>query len=246
MSITVDRLFYGAHRSARLVTLEQTILNPDQTEEARQTYNSMVDGWRADGATISHIAREIFDINPAQADYSIGPNGDWDTEWPDRIERAGILVTQNGNPVPEYPMHVLTIDEYQLWTLKTQETNWPWCLWYERSGPPLGTVHLLYVPTDGNQVALYLEQFLLPIDATGDTTIEFPPGYQEAIESNLAVRLAARTPGAQLAPGMEEIARTSFMRIKNANNRPLARVSDFQHGSYRSSVYNGNRYGNRG
>ncbi len=200
----------------------------------------MVDGWRADGLTISHVARLLFNIIPSKGDYTIGLSGDFDTPWPDRVERAGMVLTSE-TPNPEYPIFPLSIDEWKEWTLKTQSTNWPRVYFYERSYP-LGILHLLYVPTDANQIALYLEEALLPISATGDTLLDFPPGYQEAIESNLAVRIAAKSPGSNIQEFTVELSRSSLMLIKNANNRPLKRGHDFERGPYRTNVYVGNRY----
>lgn len=243
MSITVDNLFYGAYRDAGLVKHEGTGLSDDQTEEARQLYNRMIDSWRADGLTISHISRKLYPITPGQGDYTIGPSGDWDTVWPTRVERMSIVLSQY-SPEPEYPIFPLTVDEWQDWTYKKQVTNWPRRYFYERDFP-LGILHLLYVPSDANSAAIYEEQPLSQIDATGDALLEFQPGYQEAIETNLAKRIAARFPGQSSISRLTlELSESSLDLIKNNNNRPLQRTTDFAR-SGRSDIYNGNRYGTR-
>lgn len=240
-SLTVDQLFNAAYGYAGLLDFEQVGLGADETEQSRQTYNSMVDAWRSDGLTVSHIQRLLFQLIPNQGDYTIGEGGDFDTAWPDRVERAGIVLTEE-NPQPEYKLYQLTIDEYQEWVLKGQSTNWPFRYWYERSFP-LGILHFLYIPTDTNQVALYLEEHILPINTTGNAIIEYQPGYQEAIETNLAVRLAMKLPRAQLKPGVEVLARSSLALIKNANNRPLVRESDLGRQGGRTNIWAGNRWG---
>lgn len=240
--ITVDQLNIAAYAYAGLSPFEQVGLNADQTETCRQTYNAMVNAWKADGLTVWHIARTLFPLTPNQGDYTIGDGGDFDTPWPERVERAGIVLTEQ-TPQPEYPLYQLTVDEYQEWVLKGQSTNWPFRYWYERSYP-LGIIHFLYIPTDSNQVALYLEEFLLPIDATGDSIVDWPPGYQEAIETNMAIRLAMKIPGANISNDTKVLARSSLALVKNANNRPLVRESDLGRQGGRSSVYAGNRYGN--
>lgn len=242
MSISVNQLFYGGWRDAGLVLVEQTGLDSAQLEEARQIYNRMVDAWRSDGLTISHLSRNPFPIVPNKSDYTIGPGGDIDTLWPERIERASIEITSQ-SPSPELPMVALTIDEWQDWRLKRQITNWSRAFFYERSFP-LGIIHLVYVPTDANNLILYLEEPISQIDAADDSVIEFPPGYQEAIETNLAVRIAARHPKEQsLSEDTRELAIKSLNRIMNANNRPLERATDFtwRRGQVRN-VYSGNRY----
>lgn len=241
-SITVDMFFYSIYRYAGLILSEQTGISADQTEEARVTYNTLVDAWRADGLTISHIYRYLAQLVGGQGDYSIGPGGDIDVPWQDRIERAGIVLS-NESPAPEYPIWPMTVDEYQMWTLKEQTTNWPRAFWYERKGPPLGIIHLLYVPTDANQLALYLEEFLLDINATGDSLLEWAPGYQLALETNCAVHIAARTPGSNISADTRKLAVDSLALIRNANNRPLMRLSDMTSGrGGRSDVRAGNRF----
>jgi hypothetical protein len=253
MTTTPDALFYGAYRDAGLVQIEQTGLAPNQTEEARQLYNRMVDGWNADGLTISHVARTLFDVNPSQGDYVIGPNGDWPTPMvPRSIERMSVILTAQ-SPQPEYTLFPLTIDDWQEWRLKQQVNNWARSFYYEPPGnggqpnttqnPFQGIVHLLYVPTDINQVAVYLEQLHVPINATGDQELEFQYGEQEAIETNLAMRIAARHPReAQLSEDTRRLATSSLDLLKNNNNRPLKRTTDLHAGRSRTNVYTGNRY----
>jgi hypothetical protein len=244
MSITAKRLFYGAYRAARLVNLEQTILGPDQEEEARETYNRMVDAMSADGLTISHVSRETFAVASGSGDYTIGPGGDWDTTWPDRIERAGIIVSSGSGYPAERKLNQLTIDQWQAWTFKTQPNNWPWSYFYERAFP-LGIVHLLYVPNNATSVILYLEHPLSAIAVAADyatVTLEFQPGYQEMLETNLAVQLAESNPRAQISQSVIQRAKSSMMLLKAVNARPLSRTSDFARGGTRPSVYLGNRY----
>lgn len=241
-SITFDQLAYTGYRYANLLQFEQVGLSPDQTEEARQTYNSMVNAWRADGLTVSHISREVFPIIPNKGDYTVGQGGDIDIPWQERIERAGILLTREC-PEPEYPIWPLTVDEWQDWVLKKQATSYPRRFFYERKGPPFAILHLLYVPTDANGLVLYPEHYLVQVGATGNGTMWFQPGYLEAIETNLGRRLAMRVPGGSISQEVLTLARSSLALIKNANNRPLVRSSDVQQRTGRSDVYAGNRYG---
>jgi hypothetical protein len=272
MGITIAQLFYGAFRDAGIVKVDQTILSGDQNEECRQVYNRFVDQLAADGFTVSHVARVLFNIIPNQGDYLIGPGGDFDvTPAPNQIERASILLTATSPTTPpEYTLSPLTIDEWQQWTLKTQVTNFSRRFYYERPGsipptgqslnsvPPnpggiptlgggnpglMGILHLLYVPNAANQVVLYLEQPLSQIDAMGDAQLFYPAGYQMMIESNLAVQLAARYPNEQqLSQDTRANAIKSLALIKMNNDRPLQRSCDWVAGQRRSNVYDGNRY----
>jgi hypothetical protein len=262
--ITAQQLFYDAYSEAGLIVLEQTQLNPDQVAEAQQIYNRMVDAFQLDGRMVSHTARLLFPITPSKGIYSVGPNGDWDpaqgvslagavgqipSNYPVRIERASAVVTTEPLYLgpPEYEMHSLSIDEYQSWILKQQTSNWPWCYYYEpayQNSNGLGIIHLLYVPTDADQIALYLEETLAQIDATQDALIWLRPGYYDMISSNMAIRIAARHPkDAVVADSTRELARSSLSLVRMANNRPLAKTNDMAQSSGRmSNIYTGNRY----
>lgn len=259
--ITIQQLFYDAYADAGLIQLEQTGLNPDQIAECQQLYNRMIDSFQLDGLMTSHVARLTFPLVPDKGIYTVGPNGDFDpvngislagpagqiaSNYPCRLERVSAVITvdpfQSGPP--EYPMRALTVDDYQMWILKQQTTNWPWCFFYEPAFP-LGILNLLYVPSDANYVALYIEETLAQIDATQDATVAFRPMYYDCICSNLAVRIAGRK-NKQLSPDIRELARSTLSMIKQANLRPLSRTNDMTR-SLRpggNTVLSGNRYSN--
>lgn len=264
--LTFNQLAYLGYRKAGLVEVEGTVLGPDQVEEFRLLYNSMVDEWALDGGTVSHVAREVFDIVPGKGDYTIGPNGDLDPTapvmtsaapvspgedptqscvYPVRIERASLIVSTiptSAGP-PEYGLWPMTIDEWQDWILKGQISNWPRRFYYEPDYP-LGVLHLVWVPTDANQLALYLEQNLSAVGAVGDMLLNFRPGYQYFIECNMAVRLADNNPTkAKITEHTRSEAIRTLRLIQSSNDRPLSRVSDaLGSGPARSNIYIGNRY----
>jgi hypothetical protein len=263
-SITAQQLFYDSYADAGLIILEQTQLNPDQVAECQQLYNRMIDSWQLDGWMCSHVARLLFPLTPSKGIYTVGPNGDFDpaqgttlagvvgqigSNYPVRIERASAVVTTEPNFLgpPEYPIHMMSIDEYQAWILKQQTSNWPWCAYYEpafQASGGVGILHLLYVPTDADQIALYLEETLTQIDATQDALLNFRPGYYDLIASNMAIRIAARHPKtAVVADSTKELARSSMSLVKMANHRPLARGNDFAPERDRiSTIFTGNRF----
>lgn len=265
-TLTIGQLFYDAYRDAGIPgIMHQSGLNPDQVEEARTQYNRMIDTMELDGGTISHVARLLFNLVPNKGDYTLGPNGDLDpaapancsnpgynypsasiaSNYPVRLQRASmVLSTQNyaGAGPPEYKLFPLTLDEWQAWTLKGQSTNFPRHYFYEPSFP-LATFHLLYVPTENDQLALYIDEVLANIDAASDAILQFRPGYQDLLTGALAMRLSDRYPEAQIKPGVIERTREARDYIRMNNNRPLSKATDMSAGSrFRSNIYNGNRY----
>lgn len=261
-AITIQQLFYDSYADAGRIPVEQTNLNPDQIAECQQVYNRMIDSWQLDGQMVSHVARLTFPITPNKGIYTVGPNGDLDpvlgisaagvagqipTNYPVRIDRASMVITENpsqGGP-PEYPMRQLTEQEYQWWTIKGMNASWSWCYYYEsafNSSNGLGILYLLYIPDQSNVLALYLEETLAQIDATQDAILYFRPGYYDAISANLAVRLAGRR--GQVSDIIRELARSSLSLVKRENYRPLSRCNDMTtNNDRRSNIYQGNRWG---
>jgi len=71
---------------------------------------------------------------------------------------------------------------------KSVESTYPACLYYE-PGFATGTIYLYPVPSAAHTLILTSGKIITNI-STIDTTISFPPGYEEALVYNLAVRPA--------------------------------------------------------
>lgn len=233
MSNTIDELFYAAYRDAGLIAEEGTGLHSAQTEEARKIFNRMANSWALDGLKCWQVKRMVFNITSGKGRYSIGKGGDFDTQRPNDIERGSVIVV-NQNPSPEWPLEKLTLQEWQEWRLKDLSITWPAAFYFDPeldvsggAGNAVAYVNFLFVPGDSNQVALYLKQSLSPIDATGDTILDFADGYEEAIETNMAVTLAARRPGSNISPLTIQAAQRSLRQIKISNHRPVHMQSDY-------------------
>lgn len=125
------------------------------------------------------------------------------------------------NQPVEIPRTVITDDGYQAIQIKSL-TNAQFTNVYYNPTFPYGTVFLWPCPnTAENQLVLYLQSAFEGF-ATLYASYTFPdlPGYGEALEYNLAVRLAAPY-GHQLTeyPDVVAQARESLGLIKRANNR---------------------------
>ncbi len=128
---------------------------------------------------------------------------------------------ETGQPV-EIPRGVLTDDSYQAIQIKTLTNSLFTDVYYNPTAWPFGTVFLWPCPTTNqNQLVLYLQsQFEGFADLT--TAYDFPstPGYQEALQYNLDVRLA-RPSGVPLAsiPDLVALARETLGTVKRQNYR---------------------------
>jgi hypothetical protein len=128
-------------------------------------------------------------------------------------------------PLTEQPVEisrwVMTDDAYQSLQIKTLP-NSQFTMVYYNPTFPLGTIFLWPKPnTTINQLVLYLPlEFDGFADYVTDYTYPDRPGYTEAMEYNLAIRIAAPF-GRKLTdyPDVVDLARESLGLIKRANNR---------------------------
>jgi len=134
-----------------------------------------------------------------------------------------------GTPV-EIPRPLITDQAYQGNQLKNLSNSQFTTVYYNQTYP-LGTIALWPRPnTAENQLVLYLQSaFTGFVDLNTDYSFPDLPGYTDALEYNLAVRLCAPF-GRSLGtiPEVVEMARESLGLIKRANNKPVDLPTDAQ------------------
>lgn len=134
---------------------------------------------------------------------------------------TGTITTQHEGSQPvEIPRALLTDDAYQAIQIKTLPNSLFTGVYYNATANPFATIVLWPVPTTNqNQLVLYLQDVFGGF-ADLTTTYDFPdtPGYQEALEYNLAIRLA-RPSGIPLerVPEIAQLAAQSLGLIKRQN-----------------------------
>ncbi len=242
-TIYVDTLIKAGLRMAGLMGEARRTASPEQLDEGVESYNELMDSWRAQGWRIPVQTRNLFPLVAAQKIYTIGPNGtgaDFEAERPTRLIQAGLVLT-NQNPNTEWQLDILTQEQYGRIHNKDWSSSWPLGVYYEPTFVAgMGTLYFYPVPASATcSVALYLEQFLAEVRSL-TTALILPPGYRKAITEALAIVIVQRNPrtarpGADLARN----ARESIQVIEAANWRPLARDSDLPTVSRRSNIYGG-------
>jgi hypothetical protein len=142
----------------------------------------------------------------------------------------------------DYPLKILqSREDYNNIALKTL-TSWPEYIFYDSvysstTSPPFcGFVYPWPIP----QASLYelhltLKEVLSPFTSYTQQ-VNLPGEYFEAIWSNLALRLPAIYPGANVSPSIENLAKASMETIRVANTQiPLLRLPP---GLSRPALYN--------
>lgn len=175
------------------------------------TFNRMIDSWSNESLLIPSKTREVFSLVASDPNYTIGSGGNFNTTRPQKIEAASILIG-----LVEYPMREISLSEYAAIKLKSV-TGIPQSFYCE-DNYPLSAIHLYPTPSAVNSIVLYSWKPLTTI-ATLDTVISLPPGYEEALVYNGAIRLAPEY-GRALSQEVAMLAQESKGTIKRMNHKP--------------------------
>jgi len=220
MSTTAQTIIKGAFGLIGVYQPNETMTATDAQDGLRRL-NNMVGQWALQSGTIPCRIREVFDTVSGQGSptnpYTIGDGGDFDTSRPGAIDQASILLTQASPNDVEVDLAILTNDAYDAIQVKDLANSQPTCLFYQPTSP-LGRIYLWPVPNVSyNDLVLYrLDQ--LSTFSSLTAAYDLPNGYDEAMEYNLAKRLAAPY-GKVCPPDVLQIAAVSLMIAKRQNNK---------------------------
>lgn len=161
-------------------------LSAEDLSDGLKSLNRMLSRWSIDNLLVFFTTREEFDLIPGQQAYTMGASGDFDTARPARIQRASIL-HESSTPSYETPLEIITMDEWADERTKSLDSNLPVKI-YPEGTFPLETINVWPKPTEAKKIVIYSQKPLAVF--TANTDVELPPGYEDAITYNLAVRLA--------------------------------------------------------
>lgn len=205
----------------------------DATEQVSQAdldlglrrLNQLIGQLAVQRLTMFEVRREVFDLAPNTASYTIGPTGTWATVRPTWIDRVSFIQDKTAaHPVETHQRAPLTVQEWQALPVKSITSTVPHALYYDRafSGVGLGVCTVYPVPSTAlPQVVLYLPRPMQRF-ATVLTNYALPDGFEEMLVKQLALRLQ-RPFGKQADPGLQEEAREALAVIKRANYQPRLR-----------------------
>ena len=194
-----------------------------EAQDALTSLNQLIQRWNLERLMIHAITLQQFSFVVGQQSYTIGSGGNFNTTRPVRIERATVKVLTQ-TPNYEVPLQLVTDQEWSPIIEKSLTAEIPQLLWpqmtYGASG--LATLWFWPIPSVVNAVVLDTWGPITSL-ASLSTTVALPPGYEEAMQYGLALKLApeyGRIPDAQL-PTIAEIAAESKAAIKSANSEPV-------------------------
>ncbi|HEX6827292.1 MAG TPA: hypothetical protein VF077_13315 [Nitrospiraceae bacterium] len=184
MSITAQDIINETAESIGVLGIGNT-LPAEETDRFLRSLNTMIDGWNAERLMVYQVQDEQFTLTANTESVTVGAGGVWSTTRPQRIEWA--FLRTNG---AEYWLEQKGATEWAMDDSKTLAAGWPYAFYYEPS-VPLGTLHFLGQSPSSIETHIGTWRQLTGF-ATSQTSVDMPPGYREALVTNLGVRMAPR------------------------------------------------------
>jgi hypothetical protein len=199
--------------------------------DAFRRLNRMVSLWKNQRLTCYVVEENVYPLVGSQQEYTIGPGGDFDQFRPQWLSYCDLILA-NTSPVVSIKVNIITVKDWSFQSVKAQTSTQPTQVYYytqfPQTGADAGLGKLIFwpTPTHVNSVRLYCPR---GIDAFADlsTDYSFPPGYEDALEYNLAVRLIQA--GMGLRSNLSDIApmaKETLGVIKRANIQPVVASID--------------------
>ena len=210
---TAQTIINGALRLLQVAS-NDVVLTADESNDALEALNQMIDAWSNESLMLYHVQREQFTCVPGRNPHTIGLGGDFNTTVPVHIEAA--TVTVGG---VDYPIIKIDYDDYAVIKLKTLQNVYPEYMYFDRNSPVLGNLYMYPVPSNASTINLYSRKPLTQFASLTDS-MSLPVGYARALKYCLAVELA---PEYQVSAGNDviELAISAKAALKRTNRRPL-------------------------
>lgn len=180
-----------------------------------ESLNAMLDSWRNERLMCYSMQDETVTMVSGTTSYTIGATGTTVTNRPVRIDSAYVVYQS-----VSYPIDIYTQEQYAAIPYKAQQANFPTVLYYQPEMPD-GKLFPYPVPNAASDLHVLTWTPLLYFPLASTTTI-LPPGWQEALATNLAIKLAPEYQQ-QVSKDLDKAAREAKANIKRANNKtPIA------------------------
>lgn len=215
-------------KSLRLMSaIGQANPNPtaSQAADALASMNSMLESWSVERLSVYQILEESFSWTSGQSSRTIGSGGNFSTTRPTRISDGFTKISGI-----DYPYRVVDKAEYDSIASKTTQSSYSDVIFYD----PVATTGVLYAyPVPSATVEIHINSWKqLQSFAALTTVVTLPPGYQRAIEYNLAIELQGEYPDLPLPDSVVNIAQKSLAVIKKFNTPTLISRSGLTGGRY--------------
>lgn len=210
MAVVLD-IITSAMQNLGAIALEET---PTAAEAANglASLNNMIQMWNTESLMVYNIVSEVFPYVAGQSVYTMGVGGNFNTARPVRIEGAWTRDFQ-GN---DYGMQITNnFEDYASIVSKYTTSTLPTVV-YNAGDYPLTTLTFWPVPSSGSySIVLWSWKSIADFVALTDPIV-LPPGYQSALEFNLAVYMAPKY-GKVVSQDLRDLAVKSKAQLKRIN-----------------------------
>jgi hypothetical protein len=227
-------LLYPALRKAGVTLGPQRTPSVAQYQDAIDELNRLIGSLNCDRLFIYSIANYAFPLTGKKT-YTIGisPDPSFSADFavprPQAIDAANIISGAPGASL-RYPLTIMTDLQWAKIGLQDIPSTIPDVLYNDRAYP-LSTLYLYGQPMPGYQLELFVWN-LVPGFLTPADVVLLPPGYEDALVLNLAVRLAPHFQ-LQVSADVRADAQKALMRLESINApQPIAEVGFGCRGNY--------------
>lgn len=210
-------------------------LSSDEQTDYLSDLNAMMDSWNLERLMVYQLLQESKALTSSVGSYTIGSGGAFSTTRPNRIVDP-CFIRDSANV--DHPLTLIDAPMYGSIFQKDVDGTYPSYLFYDGAfSSSLGTIFLY--PEPAASLTLYINSWKqLQTFALISTTVALPPGYQRAIEFNLAVEIAGGFKN--VSPEVAKIARESKAAIKGFNAPSgVLRLDAGIAGNARSNIFTG-------
>ena len=223
MAVTANSMIVSALGKIQVLGIDANI-TAQEAADGLYDLNAMLDSWSIERGMIYQLQQTTHSWTANTASMTIGSGGDFNTTRPYRIEQDGVFFRDSDNQ--DYPVTVLPRSAYDNIRDKTTGGSFPEYLFHD-DGYPTRTLYAY--PKPSQALTLYLGSWKpLQSFTVLTTAISMPPGYQAAIEVNLAIWSAPRYGAAAVAAAsrLEKQAMLLKKAIKGSNYKSIVSQVD--------------------
>lgn len=182
-----------------------------ETADALVTLNDMLDSWRNDRLLCFAFQAQSLTLSNGTSSYTIGTGGTLDTTRPVEILNAYIVDSNMS-----YGVKMINEAEYAAIADKTATSNWPDKALFRPTAASSQATLIVYPVPNATRTMKLTTRVAVTAFAAATDSVTLPPGWDEAIAANLAVRLAPEYE-MEASATVREMARQSLAAIKRMN-----------------------------
>ena len=190
-------------------------MTADEAADGLRSVNLLLESWRLESLLVWAIDT-VTKVMDGSTSYTIGPGGQINTTRPVALAHAGQRLAGT-SPTVEYPLGVLSDEEYESLMLKGLTSSIARWVYLDRAFP-LATLVTWPVLPAGDTLALYVRHPLTAF-ASLDTTVALPPGYERALQKCLALELSPQYRDCVITPALASQCVDAKAWLKTANHQ---------------------------